>query len=76
MFKQESKRGNDVIVHDLLPLLSDTNSLSAFHCRRMKPLSAVEPLWVVRLLLKAFSQCWQFCLMPGVGLCFCSQLVL
>lgn len=28
MFKQESKRGNDVIVHDLLPLLSDTNSLS------------------------------------------------
>ena len=71
MFKQESKKGNDVIIHGLLPLLSNTNSLSAFHCR-----CSVEPLWVVRLLLKAVSQCWQFCLMPVVGVCFCGQLVL
>lgn len=37
VFKQESTKANDVIIHGLLPLLSDTNSLSV--CISLQTLS-------------------------------------
>lgn len=71
MFQQESKRCNDVIIHDLLPFVSDTNNRSV--CISLQTLNRTA-LGASSNTKGSFSVLAVMSNARGVCVSFCSQL--